>query len=93
MSNRSDGFLSIFSEDTGDFRVFYRVRNNAYLAYHIYKTNLFLLCINLFFIFILFNFYFILRYGFKRILLNRNKLIAKAFFKGIKGDFSSFKAN
>ena len=90
MSNRSDGFLSIFSEETGDFRVFYRVRNNAYLSYHIYNTNIVLLCANLFLIFLIFNSYFIFKYGFKKILVKRNKLIIKAFLKGIKNDFSPF---
>lgn len=90
MSNRSDGFLSVFSEETGDFRVFYRVRNNAYLSYHIYDTNIILLFINLLLILIIFNLYFIFKYGFKKILSRRNMLIVKAFLKGIKKDFSPF---
>lgn len=90
MNNRNDNYLSIFSENTKPFRVFYSFRNNIYTARHIYKANLFCLLLNSATILFIYNMSYIFKYGFKRILLDRNRLIVKAIHRGIKSDFSEF---
>lgn len=90
MSNRSDGFISILIEETGDFRTYYRVRNNAYLAHSLYKTNIVLLYLNFILTLFIFNFFYTIKYGFKNFPFRRNKIIYTAFKKGIKKDLSKF---
>jgi GT2 family glycosyltransferase len=90
ISNRSDSYLSVFSETTKPFRVFYSFRNNTYLSRYVYNSNLFCLVVNLVAILFIYNVRYILKYGFKKILLSRNKLIIIATYKGLKSDFSKF---